>query len=258
MQYKLIVAICAYNEGQFISNTIESLLARVKDIDVIEIMDGAWKNGGDSAKSTDDTKQIVESVAKLHDCKIIFRESDEIFENESAKRNHQLETIQKEYGHDPHWIFVVDADEKVGFATGESELYLKDYLSNLPFIGCLKTYHYGEKQFTFVPRFIPGGMGIHYHEHLRMELHTANHLIKIPYSFNMQKDTFGQWYIGETLPTEIFKIDNYFIVNFIKQRHQKRKVEAFTYHQVMDIKEKGYDKECEYQQSLKTTEDLYQ
>jgi len=72
---RLIVAMCVYNEEQFIDKTIDSLLAKVRDVDVIEILDGAWKNGGETAKSTDDTKDLVELMRIKHQnrCSIIFR-----------------------------------------------------------------------------------------------------------------------------------------------------------------------------------------
>ena len=43
--FKIVVAICAYNDEDFIESTLHSCLDMV-DLDAIHIMDGAWVNGG--------------------------------------------------------------------------------------------------------------------------------------------------------------------------------------------------------------------
>lgn len=256
MQSRLVVAICVYNEQDFIEKTIDSLLAKIRDVDIIEILDGAWKNGGKSAKSTDKTKEIVERLSnKYHNrCDIIFRESETLFENEAAKRNHHLELIEETYGYEPYWVFILDADERILFTTGEFELWIKDHLGNMPFIGCVTAFAHSGKKPLIGPRFFPGGKGIHYHSNRSMIVHTGDHSVEIDYNINSQEKTFGPWLRqkGEILETPIFHITNFNLINFYPTRSKDRMLEKIEYCKYQEV-EQQENKPCDYQQKIRGT-----
>jgi len=257
LKHRLIVAMCVYNEEQFIDKTIDSLLAKVKDVDVIEILDGAWKNGGEFSRSTDKTEEIVNQVSLKHHnrCDIVFRATDTIFENEAAKRNHQLEIIEDEYGYEKYSVLVFDADERVSFTTGQFEVWVKDYVGDLPFIGCLKTYAYSSKKPMYIPRLFPGGHGIHYHNQRSMIVHTGDHSIGIDYNVVMQQRTFGPWFVGQSLSLKIFEIKDFFIVNYWPTRSKERILEKLAYNKFQEEIEHKNITPCNYQQKIRGTDE---
>ena len=63
------------------------------DLDAIHIVDGAWKNGGNSPKSTDNTWKTVASFIAKHQDNInvhYYDKNEKIWESEGHKRNFQL------------------------------------------------------------------------------------------------------------------------------------------------------------------------
>lgn len=255
---RLIVAMCIYNEDAFIDKTIDSLLAKVRDVDVIEILDGAWKHGGNSPVSTDKTVELINKcVTKYHNrCDIVYRPATKIFENEAEKRNTQLEIIEETYGYEPYNVFVLDADERVMSASGIFEFWFKDHIGNLPFIGCVKTFAHSSNKPMFVPRFFPGNLGIHYHNHRSMIVHTGDHSINIDYNLAVQQDTFGDWHKGIDINRQdIYQLKEFFIVNFYPKRDRDRMLSKMTYNKFqMEVEQQG-NPDCDYQQKIRGSEE---
>ena len=255
MQSRLIVAMCIYNEEKFIEGTIDSILSKVKDIDVIEILDGRWKNGAaetGTPNSTDKTKSLVDGLSRKYSnrCDIIFRESNQVFENEAAKRNYQLELIEENYGYESYWVFILDGDERLQFTTGDFEVWLKDHLGDMGFIGLMKTFARGGNKSMIVPRFFPGGHGIHYHNKRSMIVHNGDHTIELDYNVNNQMESFG-----DMTKVQAFLIDRFFLVNFYPQRERARILEKMQYCKFQEEIEQVQKESCSYQQKIRGTEE---
>lgn len=255
MQSRLIVAMCIYNEEQMIEATINSILSKVRDIDVIEIMDGRWEKGAaetGTPNSNDRTKSLVERLVNIHRnrCDIVFRETETVFENEAAKRNHQLEVIEETYGYEPYWVLVLDGDERLQFATGEFEVWLKDHLGNLPFIGLIKSFAKGSYKPMIVPRCFPNGHGIHYHNNRSMIVHTGDHSVELDYNIAKQEETFG-----DMTKIQAFLMDRFFLVNYYPARDKSRILEKLEYCKFQESVEQIENKPCDYQQKIRGTEE---
>lgn len=261
-QRRLVVAMCIYNEEDFIEKTIDSLLAKVKDVDVIDILDGAWKNGGDSPISTDKTFEIITrlQLKYFNRCSIEYRAEGRIFDNEAAKRNNQLEYIESTYGYEPYNVLVLDADERFNFHTGEFEMWIKDYLGDLPFIGCITSYAHSSRQGMIVPRIIPGGQGIHYHNNRSMIVHNGDHTLEIDYNLDAQKETFGAWInsvVYGVMEKEIYLMEDFSLINFYPTRSKARLDEKGKYCKFQIEVEVKENKPCNYQQKIRgTTEEI--
>jgi len=244
---RLIAAISVLNEEQFIEQCITKLLERVRDLDVIEILDGAWKNGGTDIHSTDHTRNIVESLAhKYHNTvDIVWRDADTMFESESHKRNTHLEMIHEQYGYEPYWVFVIDADETLQMVTGLRHLYLKDYLGNMPFAGCVTAYAVGSRKPMYSPRFFPGGMGFHYHTGRSMIVHTADCKTEFDYNLKSQDKTFGDW-----TQVQAFLMKDFVLVNYWPARDLARMKLKEQYCQFQEKVEEPQNQPCKYRQRL--------
>lgn len=255
MQSRLIVAMCIYNESKFIEATVDSILSKVKDIDVIELLDGRWNNGANETgipNSTDNTKALVEGLSRKYSnrCDIIFRETKTVFENEAAKRNYQLELIDKIYGYEPYWVFILDGDERLQFTTGDFEVWLKDHLGDMGFIGLMKTFARGGSNSMIVPRFFPGGHGIHYHNKRSMIVHNGDHTIELDYNIKSQLKSFG-----DMSKVQAFLIDRFFLVNYYPQRDRARILEKMAYNKFQEEIEENQTEVCDYQQKIRGTEE---
>lgn len=244
---RFIVAMCIMNEEQFIENTITSLLKAVKDVDVIEILDGGWKHGIESTKSTDRTKEIIQDLTtKYHNVvDIVFRESERVYENEADKRNTQLEQIQELYGYEPYWVMILDGDEEIKFTVGLLHIWMKDYLGNLPFIGMVKAYAVNSNKPMWNPRFFPGGKGIHYHNNRSMIVHDGSHTIEIDYNlYNQQK-------LDEEIPKmQVFADMPLFFLNYWPIREKERMKQKYDYCKFQEEWEVVENKPCTYKQPL--------
>jgi glycosyltransferase involved in cell wall biosynthesis len=252
---KLIVAMCVYNEEQFIEMSIDSVLHTIKDVDVIEIQDGAWKMGGDTTKSTDRTKEIVTKLQEKYNnrCDIEFREAEQIFDSEPHKRNHQLQFIQDLYGAEPYWVMVLDADEIVAFNSGLYEIWVKDYLGNMPFAGMLTAYAIGSDKPMYGPRFIPGGQGYHYHTEKSMIMHNKDCKLEIDY--NVENQNVIKRCADSDNPLMVFHIKPFFLINFWPKRPTERMLDKKRYRQFQDSQQTG-NSQCRYlsQEISKTVE----
>ena len=222
---RLIACMVVYNDEKFIELSISSLVRTVKDLDVIEILDGAWKHGGDTPQSTDKTKEIVERLQKKYNnIDIEFRQVDYIFENESHKRNYQLQFIQDFYGYEPYWALIIDADEQIAFPNGMTHIYLKDLLGNMKFMALVTSYAVESNRPMFGVRCIPGGYGYHYHTERSMILHSEGCEYSIDYNLANQKD------LQENLRNyQVFHLPNFFIVNYWPYREKSRMAQKAEY-----------------------------
>src|SRR3990167_1897304 len=245
---KVIVAMVVFNEEEYIERTIDNLIKKIHDIDVIEILDGAWTNGGNSIHSTDNTKMMVEKLQKKYQSSntdIVFRESERMFTNESDKRNTQLQTIDENYGYESYWVFVLDADELLQFTTGKYDMWLKDSLGDMPFIGCLTAYAHGGDKPMYGPRLFPGGKGIHYHTNRSMIVHDGDHETEINYNLDNQHSFVN----GAT--SKSFHLSDFFIINLWPTRKLERmkwKADYCKYQEEIEIIQ---NKPCEYQKVIK-------
>jgi len=225
---RTILTMCIYNEEEFLWDTLQNTVKTVKDLDAIHILDGAWKYGGTSPNSSDKTDRIIETFA--HACQsnypeleIFFAHSSDIFESESAKRNHQLKLIDGIYGGEDYYAFVIDGDEEIRFPNGVVELWLRDYLKEQNNrCGLVTTYAYNQQKGGKILRFIPGNQGIHYHTGKSMCLHDKNCEMITDYTPGI-----------EWINKQCFEVTDFFIMNKWNIRNKERQIEKdkFWQHQ---------------------------
>jgi len=217
---RVIAAICVWNEEQFIRNCIENIMQKIKNIYAIEILDGAWlPYASDNPNSTDNTKAIVLELKEKykHLCNIFWNEPiAKPFESESAKRNTQLETIEKNY--QDYAVFVIDADETIQAATGQQHFELASYIEDPQRIGCVKAFAFGSKIHGWTPRLFRGSAKIHYHTKRTMEVHGTNCKPRIAYDPESQPMIQDLFYH----PT-VVEITDFFLVNqYVKRDIDRR------------------------------------
>ena len=172
---KLVVAYTIYNEEQFLEESLENCLI-IKDIDGIHLLDGAWKvenqKMGSEPNSMDQTKQIIKNFHINHpEIKVLYEPTKRIWNSEGEKRNHQLKSIEKIWGKQTYAI-IKDGDETFEFNTGRRITWLKFELDSMyPALFTVKGYAYNAVTPMNASRFIPLGMGYHYHTEKAMLMH---------------------------------------------------------------------------------------
>lgn len=234
---RLIACIITYNDDKFILDTLKNLISTIKDLDAIEVFDGAWLHGGATAKSEDSTRLIVRTFAKLNDeIQINFHEFDEIFESESEKRNLALRTIEEEHGEDVV-VLVIDADEVFRFYNGLEEIYLKPML-HLDRLGTVDVYAVTSKNKMINPRLIPLGQGIHYHTKRSMIIHSNKCQAEFNYNLDMQSLS----YCGTEFAC--YHLADIFIVNKWVQRGRERMEQKLEFCKHIESQDKNA--KCDY------------
>lgn len=233
--FKVVVALCIYNEEQFIEQTLDDLI-KIKDIDAIHILDGAWEGGGDSTTSSDGThSKIIQWITKNNMQVTVERQLDRnIFKSEGDKRNYQLQRIEKLYGQ--CYVIVHDGDEEMRFNCGKDQIFLKEQLApHWPRTIIMKSYAYNGVNGHIGVRVIPTGQGVHYHTDKAMLVHDKNCNIICDYNFDKTS-------LIQSRETRDF--DLLFFVNKWNIRNTKRAQEKDAYvEQVFSNKE---PKKCQY------------
>lgn len=248
---RLIVTMAVLNEERYIEQTITNFLDKVKDVDIIEIFDGAWVNGGTTLNSTDKTKEIIEKLQKKFSFRvdIQFHEAVEFYRNEAHKRNHMLEYCEELYGYEPYWIFVLDGDEEIRFKTGIEHIWMKDFLGNLPFMGLIEAYAIGSDRPMLGVRCIPGGKGFHYHSNRSMIVHSAD-CKEVVVDYNLKNQVVLR---ANLLNTNVFVEQHYYIVNLWPTREKSRMEMKAEYCKFQEEVEQVENKPCDYKQPIKNS-----
>ena len=185
-QLSLVIAHCIYNEEEYLEACLEDDLKL--DVDVIHITDGAWlgyKNG--TAQSTDKTIEIIKrfttKAAKVG-VEVIY-ESKDVWQNESEKRNWQLNRIH-EIMTTPYYVFVKDGDEFLHFPSGRQNVWAKREL--LPFLdqptnlGLVYCYAWYSDITNPTARFFPSKNRAHYYTGRPMTIHDKDHVVIMDYN----------------------------------------------------------------------------
>ena len=223
--FHIIIAHTIYNEEQYLEQTLRNDIL-IEDLDMIHILDGAWKNGGDSPISTDNTISIIDKIRKETDVKIIYEKNPEntLWKSESVKRNYQLSAIEKLYPNEKYYVFVKDGDESIKFANGRETQWIKGSFAKwYPDVALLDTFGYGSTLGGSGVRFIPSGQGIHYYTEKSMVLHNINHEVIVDYNPNTNTgmpDTFINTF--DKCLTSVFTFPSVFLVNHFNLRNKER------------------------------------
>lgn len=234
-----MAALVVYNEETFLEQSIQNLF-KISDLDAIEILDGAWNSGGKTPKSTDRTKNIVQDAQKQSRIPIIFTENDYFWESEPAKRNWQLEYLEKKYGPDT-WVFWFDGDEEIRFHSGINNIKMEPILRDKKKCGIVTTYGFGYDIAYPGVRFFPLGHRIHFYSEM------ANHL------HDKDCNTIMDWSTGKQ-SQPCWYMDKFFIVNRWMVRNGVRfqdKIDYFKFQVQQAEKTKNYPP-CIFQSSLIT------
>ena len=172
-EFKLVVAMTIYNEEQFLEEALNNCLV-IQDLDGIHLLDGAWKGGGSSASSTDNTSIIIENFQHDHpEIQIVYEVPTDVWDLQGTKRNYQLKRVEEIWG--KSYIIIKDGDEVFAFTNGRADIWLKRELAGrIPAIGICKSYAYGSPISMIGARFIPSHCGIHYHTEKSMIIHDNN------------------------------------------------------------------------------------
>lgn len=155
--FSLSVLMTVYNEADFIEYAIQSCLPYV---DHLVIVEGAYQETiklGASPRSTDKTKEIIQS---FNDSKIHFIEANE--QSDTQQRNLGLAKIKEL---NPNgWMLIIDGDEVYDHAalkmvrtcasTMNKQKKLAAYFKSLTFVNDLR--HYAEQEFPRLFKITPG------------------------------------------------------------------------------------------------------
>jgi glycosyltransferase involved in cell wall biosynthesis len=218
--FKLVVAMCVYNEEQFLEEALNDCL-KINDLDGIHILDGAWKLGGNSMISTDKTADIIQGWKEKHpEIKITYdHRTNTIWNSEGEKRNFQLMSIEDIYG--KSYIIVKDGDELFNFNCGKNSIWLKRELTTkYPAVGIAKSYAYNSDISAIGVRFIPSGQNIHYHTDKAMLVHDGK--CNILCDYNMDGSAFVK-------NNKCFDFDQMFWVNHWNIRDHERQLAKDIY-----------------------------
>lgn len=223
--FKIVVGICTYNDGDFILDTLNSCLNFV-DLDGIHIMDGAWVHGGATAMSSDNTIASVNEWSKQHgNIKVTLEYNspkDEFWRTQGDKRNAQLKSIEEIYG--KTYVFILDSDEIIETNSGQVRHWMKHELSGrAPNMGMVRAYGNGSKAYLDTPRLIPVGhpynYDYHYHTEQRMVIHDDDHHIICNYERNE----------CEKSRAHLWDFNNFRIINRWNKRSWDRQTEKQIY-----------------------------
>lgn len=247
-KFKIVVALCIYNEEDTIYETLENC-KKIADLDGIHILDGAWKNGLTEQSHTSSDKTSAEIMRWIKDTnneyKVVIERNPEktVFESESVKRNYQLDRIHELFG--KSYIFVLDGDEKIRFNCGRDNIFLKEHLYHQwPRIVIIKTYSHNGLNGHIGARVIPSGYGIHYHTDKPMVVHSEDHRILCDYNFH---------YEPSVSKNETYDFDIMFLVNGWNTRAVERVRQKDDYSEwVWDTKREV--KDCEYNTVVSTNQ----
>ena len=222
---KLIAALCIYNEEQFIKRVIQNLLDTILDLDHIHILDGAWLHGGNTANSTDQTKNIIQQFIKRYGDKISFHQRVTFFNSQSDKRNHQLDMLDEMYGEESV-CFVIDGDEYI-----PSKPFNLKPLLNTNNIGTINAYAdipataYMRPKALKTARFFPLNNGFHYQTGKSQCIHDSHCKVIIDYEYEVT--------IGKTYHIDHFKLINSY--NKRDSERYKQKMHYFGFKQMVKV-----------------------
>jgi len=184
-----VIAHCIYNEEQNIKAVLEDDL-KMNDVDIIHICDGAWeKFEGGHWQSTDKTVGIILEFmekAKAVGIQVIYEAEPyhNIWQNQGAKRNSQLNMIHARVNPDPHYILVKDGDEFFHFLSGRQNLWLKrdmvEWMKTSVNVGILNTHAFNNDIDMLGARFLPSD--VHYSDSKPMVIHDRDHNIVMDYN----------------------------------------------------------------------------
>ncbi len=215
--FKFVVALCIYNEEQFLSDALQSCDNFV-DLDGVHILDGAWVHGGDHPRSTDNSHIIINNYIKSHPDIKVTLEYNKLWRTEGEKRNAQLKRIEEIYG--SAYIMVLDGDEVIKTNSGQTRHWMKHELNgHVQMIGVLKAFARGSKAFLKTPRLIPTKYGHHYHTECPMIIHNKNCELIIDYEWNHSKRNNDY----------LFDFDNFRLINNLNIRGHDRMVQKQEY-----------------------------
>jgi len=177
--HRVILAICIHDGEQFLKSTLEGLLSTIKDISVVYLLDGAWEQGGKTAVSTDKSWEIFEEMRAKYgeDIEFVWEEppitagGHGFWKNPSEKRNHQLKQIEEMYGYESYSIIWFDDDEELRFASGLTEIWLRDILKQTGRPIVIPTFGHGSDIRMNTVRII--SKGYHWHTEKAMVLHDS-------------------------------------------------------------------------------------
>lgn len=180
----LVIAHCIYNEAQFMKECLYDDL-KINDVDIIHIMDGAWKHFEGGEASNDGTIEIIKEFkekAEKVGIQVIYENhpSNKIWNSESEKRNYQFKRIHEICGKDPHYIMVKDGDEFIHPLSGRKNFWmkmelLKIYMDPSPLkVGLIEAnpWYFDNKMIT--PRLFPSNEQFHYYTEKSMAIHDGN------------------------------------------------------------------------------------
>jgi glycosyltransferase involved in cell wall biosynthesis len=203
-KYKVVVALCIYNEEQFIYETLDDC-RKIADLDGIHILDGGWEHGGTSPVSTDKTHAEITRWIVDNDNEItvtVERNPDnKLWASEGIKRNYQLKAIEKQWG--DAYVVIHDGDENIEFNCGRKNIWLKEVLATVwPFTILCKSFSFNGVNDAVGVRVIPTGQGVHYHTDRPMIVH--DHKCDIMCDYNFDKTVFIKQNATKSLPLIIF------------------------------------------------------
>ena len=234
---------CVYNEEKTIGKLLMSITEKLKGINFIFILDGAWEQPNISkSASTDLTKEIVKRLAKeikkQYGIHVIWADPpfEQPFKTQSQKRNHafaRVENIIKTLGFQENWYHLtMDGDETIHFGNGWEKLNLQadgsDFPQLWPKVGLIKAFGKGggHMEFMQAARFIPAKQGYHYHTEKRVCLHDKN------------CQTIHDFWADDAKINEGCELcDQFFIINDYEARGHERLEQKKEY-----IKQEKFDK----------------
>ncbi len=234
---------CVYNEEKLIGKSLLSICEKLKGINFIFVLDGAWEQPNISySASTDLTKQIVvrlgREIKEKYGVDVIWADSpfEQPFKTQSQKRNHAFARVEKiintlNYADDWYHL-IMDGDETVHFGNGLEKLNLQadgtDFPQMWPKVGLLKAFGKGggHKEFRLAARFIPAKQGYHYHTEKRICLHDKN------------CNTIHDFWADDTKIFAACEVcEQFFIINDYEARGKERLEQKKAY-----IKQEKFDK----------------
>jgi hypothetical protein len=233
-----VIAHTLYNEEQYMEECLYDDL-KMNDVDIIHILDGAWKNyPNGTAKSTDKTIEIIEKFKEeVGDRVEVVYESKDLWNNQGEKRNYQLDRIH-DIVKNPYYILVKDADEFFHFPSGKQNMWLKrdmvEWQKTQNDVGIINTHAWYFDNDMWGARLFPSTNRVHYFTKRSMVVHDTNHNIVMDYNPN-------------TLSLDknrIFKFNSFMFINKWNLRNKERvHAKAKYMSKYKDVEHK----ECEYE-----------
>lgn len=222
---KVSVVIPCYNQGKYINEAVESVLAQTfQDFEIIVVDDGSIDKS---------TKELLQDYSRFKTQVIFLNENKGV----SVARNKGIELASGDY------ILPLDADDKVGEKYLEKAVEVLDGNSNVGIVYCLAKF-FGEKKGIWkLPEFSIGEILLHNIIFCSAFFRKKDWEAVGGYDSNMSLcfEDWDFWLSLIGLGVEVFRLPEIMFSYRIKTGSRNSVVDAFTEDQNLDIRVKIFN-----------------